>query len=460
MKSLASAVVLTLALPAFAGDWCGSWTLLSTGAPGNRLDAKIAFDSARGELVLYGGVIRSGGQDIYMGDTWIWNGSSWSQRATTGPGGRAFHGMAYDEARQRVVVHGGWVGSRATSTWTWDGATWTEHAVPGPGERGYLPLVYDSVRQRVILFGGINKSHTVVYGDTWEWDGSSWSLVDPGTGAPARAGHTSFFDPVRNMTIVLGGGNVNTFGDGWGWNGALWTPLNTSNGPSPRGTAAGAFFPTVQASVVFGGWFPNDFVTDTTWIWDGSSWEQLTAPGPAPSAYDSMTYDPIGKRLLLLRGNELWGLQLARRVVAFEAQPRPASKYPAETAEFTIGTLPGGTTVRWTKNGLPLTSSPRVQGVSEPTLRISPIQASDSGVYRAVVTTPCATSAASRGATLTVVCPADLDGNRQVDDADFVIFVAAYNEFATDRADFNADSFTDDLDFFVFASAYNDLLCP
>jgi hypothetical protein len=77
------------------------------------------------------------------------------------------------------------------------------------------------------------------------------------------------------------------------------------------------------------------------------------------------------------------------------------------------------------------------------------------------------------GAALNIVgvcntCPADLNGDGFVDDADFVLFANAYNILdCTDAsmppgcaADLNADTFVDDADFVFFAVAYNELLCP
>ena len=72
-------------------------------------------------------------------------------------------------------------------------------------------------------------------------------------------------------------------------------------------------------------------------------------------------------------------------------------------------------------------------------------------------------------------CACDLNGDTFVDDADFVLFAAAYNDLIcpppprpagfTDRhagcpADFDGNSVVDDADFVVFAAAYNELICP
>lgn len=57
-------------------------------------------------------------------------------------------------------------------------------------------------------------------------------------------------------------------------------------------------------------------------------------------------------------------------------------------------------------------------------------------------------------------CPADLNADGVVDDADFVLFATAYDAFATMAADINGDAQTDDADFVLFAAAYDVLECP
>jgi len=65
-------------------------------------------------------------------------------------------------------------------------------------------------------------------------------------------------------------------------------------------------------------------------------------------------------------------------------------------------------------------------------------------------------------------CPADLNHDDVVDDADFVIFVPAYNLLdcadpsmpAGCPADMNRDGVVDDADFVIFLAQYNELICP
>lgn len=63
-------------------------------------------------------------------------------------------------------------------------------------------------------------------------------------------------------------------------------------------------------------------------------------------------------------------------------------------------------------------------------------------------------------------CPGDLNFDRVVDDADFQIFLVAYNILLCPDAplpcdaDLNADGFVNDADFQIFLVGYNTLLCP
>lgn len=67
-----------------------------------------------------------------------------------------------------------------------------------------------------------------------------------------------------------------------------------------------------------------------------------------------------------------------------------------------------------------------------------------------------------------VRCPADLNADGLVDDADFQIFAASYNSLLCNDpvvapgcpGDLDLDGLTNDDDFTIFAAAYNELLCP
>lgn len=77
--------------------------------------------------------------------------------------------MAYDTARGVVVLFGGHtsLGGRNDETWDWNGLVWVQRSVPGPAARSSHAMAYDRGRGVTILFGG-STSSAQFNGDTWE----------------------------------------------------------------------------------------------------------------------------------------------------------------------------------------------------------------------------------------------------------------------------------------------------
>ena len=120
-----------------------------------RSDLGLAFDSDRNKVVLFGGE-RTG--SVQIGDTWEYDGvtATWTQRSTpSGPIARSNVAMAYDPVRRETVLFGGKTGSGADAeTWVWNGTTWTQRSVTGPSARFSAGAAWDPVRQRVVVFAG------------------------------------------------------------------------------------------------------------------------------------------------------------------------------------------------------------------------------------------------------------------------------------------------------------------
>ena len=87
----------------------------------------MAYDPATSQVLLFGG---SNGSNL--NDTWAWNGTTWTEVATTGPSARDNAQMAYDPATGQVIMYGGYSGGALGDTWAWNGTTWTEVATSGP----------------------------------------------------------------------------------------------------------------------------------------------------------------------------------------------------------------------------------------------------------------------------------------------------------------------------------------
>ena len=87
---------------------------------------------------------------------------------TRSPDARGSPAMAYDAARQRVVLFGA---SLRTDTWEWDGSVWTRRTpANSPPWRWGHAMAYDIARGRVVLFGGFQYYASAHFADTWEWD--------------------------------------------------------------------------------------------------------------------------------------------------------------------------------------------------------------------------------------------------------------------------------------------------
>jgi len=157
----------------------------------------MAYDAARQRVVLFGG---SG-----YADTWEWDGILWVQRApASSPSYRQSHAMAYDAARQRVVLFGGYGGGYLGDTWEWNGTNWTLFApAASPSARHEHAMAYDAAGQRVVLFGGSSASSSYL-GDTWEWDGINWTQLAPASSPSGRYSHAMAYD-ISQRVFMFGG---------------------------------------------------------------------------------------------------------------------------------------------------------------------------------------------------------------------------------------------------------------
>jgi GH35 family endo-1,4-beta-xylanase len=275
-----------------------SWTNGATTGPAAESGAAMAWDSVRGVDVL----LTTGGQ------TWTWNGSSWTQLSPAhSPGARSNAAMAFDAGHAQAVLFGGKAGSTILQdTWTWNGTDWSLRTPSNtPPARGGASMAYDGKAQRVLLFGGFDGL-AVFYDDTWEWNGTNgnWdeqivNVNGAGAAAPAPRTLAQMSDNGANGTVVLFGGTSpqGPLGDTWVWadtdvtfgnttvtTEGHWTPVSPTQAPPARsgGTlafAAGTGDARFGGPILFGGLGATGRLQDA-WSFDGSGWAQVTATGP------------------------------------------------------------------------------------------------------------------------------------------------------------------------------------
>jgi hypothetical protein len=175
----------------------------------------VAYDEVTKTSVLFGG----GGSAGALADTWTWDGvaKTWTQHTPAGSPSARQAPLAYDATNHTVVLFGGgnWQvevpGSGGTAygdTWTWNGATWTqEFPSAAPSPRSYFSMAYDGDLGLVVLFGGaVGGDWTNSTNDTWTWDGSNWTQFLPATVPPNRYNSGMDYDRY-NKTIVMFGGD-------------------------------------------------------------------------------------------------------------------------------------------------------------------------------------------------------------------------------------------------------------
>jgi hypothetical protein len=261
----------------------------------------VAYDHARERLILvttdYGGSIST--------QTWEWDGSTWANHASAVPR-RGRPALAYDAARQRLVMFGGWdpsTGSRTAETWEWDGARWELRTPPtSPSPREAHAMVYDAARRRVVMFGGGDP----IGDELWEWDGFDWQQRTPTLRPPARWAHALAYDSARQRVVLYGGTTgYMSLSDTWEWDGAAWTQHFPAFDPGARFAHAMTYDVRRQRTVLMGG-SASQFTPTEVFEWDGTNWTArpaLPEPPTQGAVGHVLAYDETRQRVVLVGGS-------------------------------------------------------------------------------------------------------------------------------------------------------------
>jgi hypothetical protein len=289
-----------------------AWVNQSSPGPSARYQFGLAYDSARDVTVMFGGTTNC--QDS-NNQIWEYNaaGGGWTQRSIYyGPSARFGHSMVYDSTRQVAMLFGGTSGAPNYSldgvTWLWNGTSWVSRPTTGPSGRVNAAMAFDPVRDRVVLFGG--KVGVNYLGDTWEWIGGAaggtgqWVQHTAGLNFPApRAGHAMAYDAARGVVVLFGGALNCSDNDGetWTYDGSYWR-LASVTGPTERSGHSLVYDAGREVTVLYGGHAAAGLRSDT-WEWNGSSWTQVNIAGPSVRSEQAMAYDTANAATVLFGGN-------------------------------------------------------------------------------------------------------------------------------------------------------------
>jgi len=198
------------------------WTLKTAdnapGAPPARGGACVAWDAARGKLVVFGGDT-GGAAPALLGDTWEWDPTTnaWTQLTPAlSPSARRFAAMNYDPATGGMLLFGGEtaittpVTAPSNETWLLLAGTWSQlnPATVPPGRRLHS-LVTRPDFGDVFLCAGDDSSVTPVvrWLDTWHWVGSNWVAIPTSTPTIPHGtnANQAVYDPIRRRIVLQGG---------------------------------------------------------------------------------------------------------------------------------------------------------------------------------------------------------------------------------------------------------------
>jgi hypothetical protein len=131
----------TMLMPPKAQTWAQA---SPANSPSQRQFHAMAYDTAHGQVVLFGGFNISG----YLGDTWVWVGTNWTQKSpSTSPTARDLSAMAYDSLHGQVVLFGGLFGngSYLSDTWLWEGGfSVSPNTGSGTGPQVFAATYFDT----------------------------------------------------------------------------------------------------------------------------------------------------------------------------------------------------------------------------------------------------------------------------------------------------------------------------
>jgi len=190
-----------------------NWTQSQQASPPERGFNAMAYDSKHGQVVLFGGTNGS----TNFGDTWLWDGTNWKQvTPQSGPSARSFHEMVYDSAHDQVILFGGGTSNTEQTgvlndTWLWDGSNWTQ-AMPAnrPSARNRFGMAFDARHAQAVLFGGRDANSNFL-ADTWTWSGGAVVTPPPTptiTSVESASGYGGFSAVAPGSWVEIYGSNL------------------------------------------------------------------------------------------------------------------------------------------------------------------------------------------------------------------------------------------------------------
>jgi hypothetical protein len=213
--------------------WDGSaWQQLHPShSPSPREGGPATYDPALGAIVLFGGMSEATTVPSALKDTWLWNGSDWTQVPASAQGGGVRPQAAFLAGANLIERFGDCIESHDNTVYAFDGHTWVPKSTGGSGPQALCSpsMAGDPVQRVIVIFGGNpGNGQTPVPADTWTYDGNNWKKALPKQSPPARYAASMAYDPDHKLVVLFGGQGLNAgqsgpLDDTWTWDGSNWT---------------------------------------------------------------------------------------------------------------------------------------------------------------------------------------------------------------------------------------------
>ena len=331
--------------------WSSPYTLPA------RDGASMAYDSALGEIVLFGGYTGA----AFLGDTWTFKGGCWTEyesaAATAGqctlistgatvscPAPSTQGAMAYDPSTPALILFPGDIGGTLSQqTWEFTSSGWSEltcTAATCPPAQFGPSMATDPLDNQALLIDGClavngRGTCTTTDGALWAFHSGAWTQLCSGSTTapacspePAARFDASLTYDSHDLRVVLFGGTTlsTTQGDTWEVHGSTpgagvsWVEIctGTATAPtcSPEPSARFAAYSSDEQKdgyvLMYGGYTTAD--QGDTWEFSGTTpgagWTQCTScsgPGTRDTGAGNgmMTYDyATGDSYAVLFGGE------------------------------------------------------------------------------------------------------------------------------------------------------------
>lgn len=258
-----------------------------------------------GTLVLFSGVNDFLSNTPPLGDTWVYDGSQWTQKAGgPSPAGQEFAVMAEDREMKRAIF----LGSDG-ETWSFGTDGWTMESSGGPQRRS-VAMGYDIEGKAMYVFSGITAAGGLP-SDLFarpSGAGTPWSEPpDGGVPAAGRWGMAFGFDTARRKFTVFGGQtDSGPSGQTLEYDPVAQVWSNKGSTPGDRYAAASAYDEERGVLVVFSGRAgPSGAGYKDLWEHDVSGWHEVQTKGMGPASslfFASMAFDAPRHRIVLYGG--------------------------------------------------------------------------------------------------------------------------------------------------------------